>query len=95
MVTRHPHVVVHLSARTRPFLFSDTPFDAAIHVLRADDTIADVATRFGLDAATVRAVNRIAADDRDATEGRALLLPMPDARCWNCPSTPREASAPV
>jgi DNA-binding transcriptional LysR family regulator len=27
----HPNVVVHLSARTRPFLFSDTPFDAAIH----------------------------------------------------------------
>jgi DNA-binding transcriptional LysR family regulator len=27
----HPHVVVHLSARTRPFLFADTPFDAAIH----------------------------------------------------------------
>jgi DNA-binding transcriptional LysR family regulator len=27
----HPHVAVHLSARTRPFLFADTPFDAAIH----------------------------------------------------------------
>ena len=27
----HPHVLVHLSSRTRPFLFSDTPFDAAIH----------------------------------------------------------------
>jgi DNA-binding transcriptional LysR family regulator len=27
----HPDVVVHLSARTRPFLFADTPFDAAIH----------------------------------------------------------------
>jgi len=27
----HPHVVVHLSSRTRPFLFQDTPFDAAIH----------------------------------------------------------------
>jgi len=27
----HPHVAVHLSSRTRPFLFSDTPFDAAIH----------------------------------------------------------------
>lgn len=27
----HPHVMVHLSSRTRPFLFSDTPFDAAIH----------------------------------------------------------------
>ncbi len=24
-------MVVHLSSRTRPFLFSDTPFDAAIH----------------------------------------------------------------
>jgi LysR family glycine cleavage system transcriptional activator len=27
----HPDVVVHLSSRTRPFLFADTPFDAAIH----------------------------------------------------------------
>lgn len=27
----HPHVAVHLSSRTRPFLFADTPFDAAIH----------------------------------------------------------------
>ena len=27
----HPHVVVHLTSRTRPFLFADTPFDAAIH----------------------------------------------------------------
>jgi DNA-binding transcriptional LysR family regulator len=27
----HPHVMVHLNSRTRPFLFSDTPFDAAIH----------------------------------------------------------------
>jgi len=26
-----PDVVVHLSSRTRPFLFADTPFDAAIH----------------------------------------------------------------
>ena len=31
----HPQVAVHLSARTRPFLFSETPFDAAIH---ADET---------------------------------------------------------
>jgi LysR family glycine cleavage system transcriptional activator len=27
----HPGVLVHLSSRTRPFLFADTPFDAAIH----------------------------------------------------------------
>ncbi|HEX7689612.1 MAG TPA: LysR substrate-binding domain-containing protein [Burkholderiaceae bacterium] len=27
----HPDIVVHLSSRTRPFLFADTPFDAAIH----------------------------------------------------------------
>jgi LysR family glycine cleavage system transcriptional activator len=27
----HPHVAVHMSSRTRPFLFADTPFDAAIH----------------------------------------------------------------
>lgn len=27
----HPAIQVHLTARTRPFLFDDTPFDAAIH----------------------------------------------------------------
>ncbi len=27
----HPNVLVHLTSRTRPFLFADTPFDAAIH----------------------------------------------------------------
>lgn len=27
----HPGITVNLSARTRPFLFDDTPFDAAIH----------------------------------------------------------------
>lgn len=28
---QHPHITVHLSARTRPFLFDETPLDAAIH----------------------------------------------------------------
>ncbi|NDY91668.1 LysR substrate-binding domain-containing protein [Ideonella livida] len=28
---RHPGITVHLGARTRPFLFEDTAFDAAIH----------------------------------------------------------------
>ena len=32
----HPDVLVHLSSRTRPFLFADTPFDAAIHAGEAD-----------------------------------------------------------
>lgn len=27
----HPGIEVHLTARTRPFLFDETPFDAAIH----------------------------------------------------------------
>jgi len=27
----HPDITLNLSARTRPFLFDDTPFDAAIH----------------------------------------------------------------
>ncbi len=27
----HPHITVNLTARTRPFLFDDTSFDAAIH----------------------------------------------------------------
>jgi murein DD-endopeptidase MepM/ murein hydrolase activator NlpD len=56
------------------------PFDAAIHVMAAGETVASVAERFGLDADAVRAVNRIAPDDGDATEGRALLIPVLDAR---------------
>jgi len=28
---RHPDITVNLNARTRPFLFDETPFDAAIH----------------------------------------------------------------
>lgn len=28
---RHPHIVVHIETRTRPFLFADTPFDAALY----------------------------------------------------------------
>ena len=31
----HPDITVHLSACTRPFLFIDTPFDAAIHAAEA------------------------------------------------------------
>lgn len=27
----HPEVVIHMETRTRPFLFADTPFDAAIY----------------------------------------------------------------
>ncbi|MBB3221044.1 LysR family transcriptional regulator [Pseudoduganella umbonata] len=30
-LARHPGITVNLSARARPFLFDDTPFDAAIH----------------------------------------------------------------
>lgn len=30
-VERHPGIHVNLTAQTRPFLFDDTPFDAAIH----------------------------------------------------------------
>ena len=33
---RHPEVTVNLSNRTRPFLFADTPFDAAIYFGDAD-----------------------------------------------------------
>src|SRR5438067_2153467 len=56
------------------------PFDAAIHVMAAGDTVSSVAARFGLDPDAVRAVNRIASDDGDAIEGRALLIPVLDAR---------------
>lgn len=33
---RHPEVTVNLTNRTRPFLFADTPFDAAIYFGDAD-----------------------------------------------------------
>lgn len=33
---RHPEVTVNLTNRTRPFLFADTPFDAAIYYGDAD-----------------------------------------------------------
>lgn len=29
----HPHITVHLESATRPFLFADTPFDAALFAL--------------------------------------------------------------
>jgi murein DD-endopeptidase MepM/ murein hydrolase activator NlpD len=48
--------------------------------MQPTDTVASVAAQFSLDPETVRSVNRIASDDGDATAGRALLLPVPDAR---------------
>lgn len=56
------------------------PFDAAIHVLGPGESIPEVAWRYGVAADTVRTLNRIASDDGDATAGRLLLLPVPDAR---------------
>lgn len=29
--TKHPEITVHIETRTRPFLFNDTPFDAALY----------------------------------------------------------------
>ena len=29
--TRHPDITVHIETRTRPFMFADTPFDAALY----------------------------------------------------------------
>jgi len=29
--TKHPDITVHIETRTRPFLFNDTPFDAALY----------------------------------------------------------------
>ena len=56
------------------------PFDAAIHVLARGETVDQIADRFGADADRVRAINRVAADDGDVTEGRLLIVPVPDAR---------------
>lgn len=35
---RHPDITVHIETRTRPFLFNDTPFDAAIYAGTAAQT---------------------------------------------------------
>jgi murein DD-endopeptidase MepM/ murein hydrolase activator NlpD len=56
------------------------PFDAALHVMDGDDTIEAVSSRFGLDPDAVRALNRVAFDDSDASAGRILVLPVPDAQ---------------
>ena len=33
---RHPDILVHIETRTRPFLFTDTPFDAALYTGTAE-----------------------------------------------------------
>jgi murein DD-endopeptidase MepM/ murein hydrolase activator NlpD len=54
------------------------PYDAAIHVMREGETLAEIAARFGADVDSVRAVDRSAfADD---SPGRVLIVPVPDAR---------------
>ncbi|MBO9648475.1 MAG: LysR family transcriptional regulator [Variovorax sp.] len=35
---KHPDITVHIETRTRPFLFNDTPFDAAIYAGTATQT---------------------------------------------------------
>ena len=32
----HPEITVHIETRTRPFMFADTPFDAALYAGSAD-----------------------------------------------------------
>lgn len=34
--TRHPDITVHIETRTRPFMFADTPFDAALYAGTAE-----------------------------------------------------------
>lgn len=56
------------------------PFDAALHVMKDGETVADVAARFGLATDAVRSLNALAFDDGDAVAGRLLVLPVPDAQ---------------
>jgi murein DD-endopeptidase MepM/ murein hydrolase activator NlpD len=56
------------------------PIDAAIHVVRDGDTVAEIAASFGADADTVRSVNSVAFEPADVTTGRVLLIPMPEGQ---------------
>jgi LysR family glycine cleavage system transcriptional activator len=42
---QHPDIVVHIETRTRPFLFADTPFDAALYAGTADQVANWAGTR--------------------------------------------------
>jgi len=54
------------------------PFDAAIHIVREGETLADIAARFGVDVGAVRAADQTAFVDE--APGRVLIVPVPDAR---------------
>jgi murein DD-endopeptidase MepM/ murein hydrolase activator NlpD len=56
------------------------PIDAAIHVVRDGDTVADIAASFGAEPDAVRTVNSVAFEPADVTVGRVLLVPMPEGR---------------
>ena len=56
------------------------PIDAAIRVVREGETVAGIASSFGVDADTVRTVNSVAFEPADVTVGRVLLIPMPEGR---------------
>ena len=42
---QHPQIVVHIETRTRPFLFADTPFDAALYAGTPDQLARWAGTR--------------------------------------------------
>jgi hypothetical protein len=56
------------------------PIDAAIHVVQDGETLAGIAASFGADPDTVRTVNSVAFEPSDVTNGRVLLIPMPEGR---------------
>lgn len=56
------------------------PIDAAIHVVRDGETLPGIAASFGADPDMVRTVNSVAFEPADITEGRVLLIPMPEGR---------------
>ena len=45
LAAQHPDIVVHIETRTRPFLFADTPFDAALYSGTADQVAQWAGTR--------------------------------------------------
>lgn len=81
----HPDITLNLRARTRPFLFAETPFDAAIHA--GDATWPGTDGRFLMHEGLIAVCNpRLIAPrtslDRDEWEGHTLLQPSTRPYAW-------------
>ena len=54
--------------------------DAAVYTVRSDDTVAEVAERFGVVAAAVVEANRLLYEPDNFSPGSAIIVPVPDGR---------------